>query len=329
MKINQLRRNVSDTNSGQLLDETDAALDQALTYCRTLIARLSPAILFSQGLIAALHWLTEYFSKQGLRVHVQSHVDAVALPEDHSVVIFQSVRELLFNVLKHAGTDAATVETSGPDQGHFQITVVDNGKGFDMRTLSSTTRGYGLFSMQERIEGLGGTLTVNASLGSGTRIELLVPFPNQIEVQDVNTEAPGTVDTTPDSPKLCRVLVVDDHALIRRELSSLLASMEHVTVIGEACDGREGIELAHSLRPDLILMDINMPGMDGIEATRKILDRNPDIRIIGITINTDAAVHSSMMAAGAVASISKTRLPQDLGPTISRILDRSELSPSC
>ncbi|MGE0645868.1 MAG: response regulator [Nitrospira sp.] len=325
-KVDQLRRTTSKTDTVRLLDETDSALDQALTYSRTLISRLSPTVLFSHGLIAALTWLAEYFSKQGLRVEVESYVETVTMPEDYSVLVFQSVRELLFNVLKHAGTAAATVEASVPDQGHFRISVVDNGKGFDMRALSSTTKGYGLFSIQERIEGLGGIFTLHSSPGSGTRIELLVPFPNLIEAQDVNAEAPGIVDTAPESPKLCRVMIVDDHALIRQELAKLLTAMEGVTVIGEATNGHEGVRLARTLRPELILMDVNMPGIDGIEATKQIVAQHPHIHIIGITVNTDNEIHARMIAAGAAVSLNKNTLARELQPTVSWILHRRAAS---
>lgn len=254
---------------------------------------------------------------------MQSHVDGVALPEDYAVLVFQSVRELLFNVLKHAGTDAATVEAFVSDQCHLHICVVDSGIGFDAKTLGSTTaKGYGLFSIQERIEGLGGTFTVRSSPGSGTHIELSVPIPDMVEVSDAAAEAQSTSDAAPGSPRLCRMMIVDDHVLIRQEIASLLTSMENVTVIGEACDGCEAVELARTLRPELILMDINLPGIDGIEATRQILDHSPEIKIIGITINTDAAVHAGMIAAGAMASLNKESLYRDIGPTLSRILDQ-------
>ncbi|GKS62768.1 hypothetical protein YTPLAS72_00720 [Nitrospira sp.] len=325
-KVDQLRRTTSNKDADRLLDETESVLDQALIYSRTLIARLSPTVLFSHGLIAALKWLTEYFSKQGLRVEVQSHVETVTVPEDYSVLVFQSVRELLFNVLKHAGTATATVEASISDQSHFRISVVDSGKGFDMGTLSSTTKGYGLFSIQERIEGLGGTFTVNSSLGSGTHIVLSVPFPNQTEVGDDSIEAPGIVDTPPDSRTRCRVMIVDDHALIRQEIAKLLAAIEGVIVVGEARDGDEGVRLARTLRPELILMDVNMPGIDGIEATKQIVAQHPEIQIIGITVNADTKIHARMIAAGAVVSLNKNTLSRELQPTISRILHRRTAS---
>ncbi|MBX3300700.1 MAG: response regulator [Nitrospira sp.] len=320
LKIAQLCRNPLDKKTERLLQDVSSLLDQALTYCRTLVSRLSPVILFSHGLIAGLHWLTEYFSKQGLRVHVQSQVSAVPLPEDHSVLLFHSVRELLFNVLKHAGTGEATVDTMVRDGRIVQINVVDGGAGFDENALSYEATGYGLFSIRERIEGLGGTLAVHSSPGSGTRIELSVPLPDMVAVSDMSSAVLGTSEVSPSGPRSCRVMIVDDHAMVRQELAKFLTTMKEVTVIGEASDGREGVELAGTLYPDLILMDINMPVLDGIEATRQILAQNPRVKIVGVTINTDTDLHKRLIAAGAVATLTKDALSRDLEPTIFRIL---------
>jgi len=322
MKIHQLSRHVPDANSGRLLEETDSALDQALTYCRTLISRLSPGVLFSQGLIAGLHWLSDYFSKQGLRVSVESHITAVALPEDLSVLLFQSVRELLFNVLKHAGTGAGTVQVRLHDDHILHIHVIDGGIGFDETVLNHETKGYGLFSIKERIEGLGGTFVVRSSPGSGTRVELSMPLPDMARASQMSDTAPAAVEVVLDKPKPCRAMIVDDHSLMRQELAKLLTAMQEMTVVGEACDGQEGVELARTLCPDLILMDVNMPGIDGIEATRQILAHSPGVKIIGVTVNADATIHTQMIAAGAVASLSKETLSRDLKPALSRILDQ-------
>lgn len=314
-KIDQLRRNPSDHNLSQ---EMDSLLDQALTYTRTLIAHLSPAVLFMQGIVAALHWLPEYFSKHGLRVDVKSRVATVNLSEDRSVLLFQSVRELLFNTLKHAGTGEAAVEIHVADQRVLRIIVTDDGPGFDVTKLAEETKGFGLFSIRERIEGLNGTFSVLSSPGAGTRIELSIPVEDVVGSQALSGEVRET-----DNPSIepCRVMIVDDHQVIRQELTQLLSSVTGVTVVGEASDGHQAIELASKLNPDLILMDINMPGLDGIAATRQILAQNPQIKVIGITINTDTDIHARMIATGAVASLAKDALMRDLKPTISRILD--------
>jgi two-component system invasion response regulator UvrY len=116
-------------------------------------------------------------------------------------------------------------------------------------------------------------------------------------------------------------MVVDDHQLIRQELTKLVSAMNGVTVAGEASDGHQAVKLASTLCPDLILMDINMPGLDGIEATKQILAQNPQVKVIGITIHTDSDIHTRIIAAGAVASLAKDALSRDLKPTISRMLD--------
>ena len=334
IKLAQLRREASPSETARLLGETESALDQALVYSKTLIARLSPPVLFTRGLVAAIHWLTDFFSQHGLLIHVRSQVDAVPLPEDHTVLLFQSVRELLFNVLKHAGTNEATVEIGVIDQSRLRITITDQGSGFDVTAVrSDESTGYGLFSIQERIEGLGGKFLLRSSPGAGSTIELSVLLNDgTTTVPDRTDQAPGTdrtVSRESSRSKTCRVLIVDDHALIRQELVTLLTTVKGMTVIGQASSGPQGVELAETLRPDLVLMDVNMPGFDGIEATKRILAHNPAANVIGVTINTDAEIHERMMAAGAVASLTKDTLPSDLEPTLRRILDRSELSPSC
>lgn len=82
---------------------------------------------------------------------------------------------------------------------------------------------------------------------------------------------------------MIRVLLIDDHEMVRMGLAAYLATDEEIEVIGEASDGEEGVQLASSLRPDVILMDLVMEGMDGIEATRRIIKENPEARIIVLT----------------------------------------------
>ncbi len=85
--------------------------------------------------------------------------------------------------------------------------------------------------------------------------------------------------------KTARVLLVDDHALLRKSLINLLQEEADLTVVGEATNGREAYELVASLQPDLVLMDINMPGADGIEGTRLIKEAYPDVTVIMLTVS--------------------------------------------
>jgi len=96
-----------------------------------------------------------------------------------------------------------------------------------------------------------------------------------------------------------RVLVVDDHPLFRHGLGALLGTTPDFAVVGEASTGEEAIALAGSLRPDVIVMDIQMPGVSGIEATRRILHDGPGIRILVVTMFEDDASVFMAMRAGA------------------------------
>ena len=93
-----------------------------------------------------------------------------------------------------------------------------------------------------------------------------------------------------------RVLIVDDHPVFRFGLRSLISSISEMEVIGEATNGKSAIEQAASLQPDIILMDINMPGLNGIEATRQILAAQPEIGILVITMFDDDSVFDAMQA---------------------------------
>lgn len=104
---------------------------------------------------------------------------------------------------------------------------------------------------------------------------------------------------------MVRVLVVEDHALIREGLRSFLESYGDVDVVGDATTGEEAVAEVERLFPDVVVMDINMPGMDGIAATRLIHVRYPAIPIVGLTIMSDESYLQAMLNAGAFRVLTK------------------------
>ena len=102
-----------------------------------------------------------------------------------------------------------------------------------------------------------------------------------------------------------RILIVDDHQMYRDELKKLIDHEADMGVVGIAENGKKAIELARGLQPDVILMDVKMPVMDGIEATRQILADKPDMKILALSMSSDDGSRTSMMRAGALGYIMK------------------------
>jgi DNA-binding NarL/FixJ family response regulator len=104
---------------------------------------------------------------------------------------------------------------------------------------------------------------------------------------------------------MTNVMLVDDHALVRAGLNTLISTTDDLKIIGEADGGEQAVTMAGDLEPDVVLMDMSMPGMDGIEATRRILDANPQVRVVVLTSFADQERVAGALAAGAVGYLLK------------------------
>ncbi|MES9843476.1 MAG: UvrY/SirA/GacA family response regulator transcription factor [Candidatus Sedimenticola sp. PURPLELP] len=104
---------------------------------------------------------------------------------------------------------------------------------------------------------------------------------------------------------MIKVLLVDDHELVRTGFRSILDGDSGITVVGEAVTGEEAVEKARELKPSLVLMDINMPGIGGIEATRKIRHLLPETQVIAVTVHVDAPFPEQLHEAGALGYLTK------------------------
>ena len=104
---------------------------------------------------------------------------------------------------------------------------------------------------------------------------------------------------------MINTLVVDDHDLVRYGLTRILADMPHINVVGEAASGEEAVKLTRELKPDVILMDVLMPGMGGLEATRRIHHFDPEIKVIAVTACDDDVYPSRLLNAGASGYLTK------------------------
>ncbi|MFW5752094.1 MAG: response regulator transcription factor, partial [bacterium] len=120
--------------------------------------------------------------------------------------------------------------------------------------------------------------------------------------------------------KIIQVIVVDDHYFFRKGLITFLNSIHNIKVIGEAAEGNELLELVKDKKPDMIFMDIRMPGMDGIEATRKVLEVHPDIKVIALSMMGDEEYFHHMIEAGAHGFLLKSSENRDLEEAIYKVM---------
>jgi len=301
----------------QALAEVGDGLQQAIGVARTLVADLTPPILHEAGLAEALEWLARRMRERyGLRVHLTLDRALAPVQEDLRSLLFDAVREGLLNTVKHAKCNEASVELCQQGEYWLVIRIEDQGLGFDADGADDSvgTSGFGLFSMRERLRALGGTADITSRPGQGTQVVLRAPLgrgrlpeaggpaADEWAPTDAAADAPGADD----AGNRIRILLVDDHTMVRRALASMLEDEQDLCIAGEAADGAEAIEEVERLRPDVVLMDFAMPGLDGLAATRRIKARWPEIRIVGLSMYDEADRSAAMIAAGAQAYLSKT-----------------------
>ena len=307
----QLKRENETGSASELLAEAKQQLDEAIAVARSLNIELFPPVLQRSGLPAALTWLANWAQdKYKLRVQISADPRADSGRKDVRTLLFESVRELLFNAVKYGQTDRVTLALELDADGQLCITVTDQGIGFDPARLDDRSNagqvGWGLFRIRERLTLLGGRMDIDSAPGRGTRVRLIAPRgaaeDTSIGASKLNfarTEAASAAGDKRASADALRILIVDDHPAVRRALREMLHQRPQLSVVGDAANGFEAIAHAFTLRPDVILMDVSMPHMDGVEATARIHAELPDIRILGVSMLAQNDTADAIEQAGA------------------------------
>lgn len=326
IKLGQAKLEEVTPAAAQAMTEVQEVMDQALAYTRTLVAQLSPPILNEFGLLMALRWLADRMQRElTVVLSLETMTESLPLSEEQSVLLFQSVRELLMNIVKHAGTNEAMIKVV-QSVGALAITVSDRGAGCDLVAAETGFEtGFGLFSIRERMKALGGSFEVTSMPGEGTVATLTLPLErqNSAVAEPVDEEAarvalveavslePGMVGVQRSGhvpslghPKI-RVVLVDDHQMLRQGLRTIVNAHPQLEVVGEAGDGLEAIELVRTLKPGVVVMDVNMPRCDGVQATRRIKEEFPEIHILALSMHNSPDMVERMQQAGACGYLTK------------------------
>ena len=225
----------------------------------------------------ALKALAEEISAAGVPTRLAVSGTARPLPDEAQESLYRAAQEGLTNVRKHARATRADLLLDYGEAA-VRVEVRDDGTG----TGDGQSPGFGLVGLRERAAHLGGRLHVDSAPGEG-----------------VHADDGGARMTR------VRVLLVDDQALFREALATLLAVHDDIEVVGEAGNGDEALRRAAELAPDVVLMDLRMPVLDGIAATRRLRVEQPDVRVIALTTFDDDEDVFAALRAGAVGYLLK------------------------
>ena len=295
--------------SRQKLDRALELVKQTVGEARHVIVSLRPTALDDLGLATALRLQVDSLRAEGWKVGYDEDLWEGRLSAEIETSLYRIAQEALMNVRKHARTNRVHV-TLMQLGSEVCLKIRDWGCGFDSRLpLSGSSvagKQLGLCGMRERATLLGGEFTIHSQQGAGTSVIAEIPLPYA---------TPTTGKQIPDpqckvSP--IRLIVADDHALVREGLRALLTSEPDLEVVGEATNGRDALQLCRHLRPDLALMDVRMPTMDGLAATRAIKAEGNAAGVLMLTVYENPDYLFEAIQAGACGYVIKNACKREL-----------------
>jgi DNA-binding NarL/FixJ family response regulator/anti-sigma regulatory factor (Ser/Thr protein kinase) len=247
----------------------------------------------SLPLVHTLRQVSEEF-----QTHAKVNVRFRAIGEEYPVgkqvkmTLFRCLQESLTNAVRHGqATDIVVSLHFEPQQ--TRLEVQDNGRGEE-----NWKNGFGITAMKERAAHLQGRVSVYSERGEGTLVTCFVP---------------RLVEST---EEIIRLLIVDDHSFIRESLRTILEGQRELQVVGMAEDGAQALKLCEELEPDLVLMDLEMPNMDGITTTKRMKEKWPDIRVLVLSTFQDTEKAKEIMRSGADGYLLKSMESRELAETI-------------
>ncbi len=310
------RRYVPDSDRDrEKLDRALELIKQTVREARH-VANLRPTALDDFGLATALRLHVEEFSGEECQVGYEETIGEDRLPVPVETTLFRVAQEALTNVRKHAQSPRVEVRLERLDR-TVRLEVRDWGRGFksgEGMTEGGPGERVGLAGMRERVVLLGGHLEVDSQPGAGTTIVAEVPLFG--EHTSVESEVSREARTEP-----ARIIIADDHELVRGGMRMMLEEEPGLEVVGEAVNGREALELCRRLRPDLVLMDVRMPEMDGLKATHAIKQEHPSIGILMVTMHENPNYLLEAISAGAAGYVLKGAPGERLISAIRRTIE--------
>ena len=307
-----MRRKLDPESAGSIL-QVERMLEQAIDDSRALTTELSPAGALRRRAWAGGRGAGQSFERQrGIRVGVE--IDRRAEPQEEQVrvLLFEAVRELLTNIAEHSQAKSAHIQIGLSRNNHIDITVSDDGIGLEPAAIESTKRRhklFGLMEIRERLKYIGGGMRFESAPGEGTDVTLSIPseLREQSEANQFQRTPPPASAIATDRTRRdrCRVVVADDHAIFREGLINMLSQDPEFQIVGEAADGEEAIAVATLVKPDILICDVSMPKLSGIEVTSRLAQPDPRDEDHRPSMHDGRDIARAMRTAGAVAYVTK------------------------
>ena len=234
----------------------------------------------------------EFQEHANVTVRFQAFGEEYMITRQAKTMLYRCLQESLTNAVRHGQSTAITVFLRFELQ-QTRLEIQDNGRGTEQ-----LRDGFGLRAMKERAMNVQGQIAIYSKPDEGTLVTCTLP--RQIEAED----------------EVIRLLLVDDQPFIRDSLQIILEEQHDLQIAGMAEDGRQAVEQCRLLQPQLVLMDLDMPHMDGISATRMIKQTWPQIHILILTTFEDTEQALQAMQSGADGYLLKSMHPGELAETI-------------
>lgn len=249
-------------------------------------------------LIEALKKLIDEFqANSNVNVRFRTIGEECPIPRQAQITFYRCLQESLTNAVRHGHATEIVVSLQFEQQ-QTRLEVQDNGQGAE-----HLQEGFGLTAMKERAFNLQGQISVYSELGEGTVVTCTLP--RQVELPD----------------EVIRLLLVDDQPFIRESLRILLEGQRDLQVVGLAEDGQQAVTMCEQVQPQVVLMDLDMPNMDGISATKMIKQNWPDIHVLILTTFQAKEKAIEVLRSGADGYLLKSMEPHELAETI-RLIHR-------
>jgi CheY-like chemotaxis protein len=329
MALSQLltgKRAVLDAETVRVLSECDKLNKQVGEEIRTLSYLLHPPLLDELGLSSAVKWGAEGFERRtGISVKVEIFPELIRLPTDVEMTLFRVIQESLTNVHRYSGSSTAFV-TANVSSSEIEVKIGDVGKGMHRDLLNSTNgnvapHGVGIQGMKEGVRQLDGKLGTTSQLNKGTIVTVTLPltqshataYPESARDAGLSLFASPTETSAPErGVSRKQILIADDHEMLRQGLRTMLEKELEWEICGEATDGQDAVDKTTALQPDLVILDINMPVLNGLTAVRQILRKRPQTKILIFSVHDSDQTVKEIRAAGAHGYISKSNGSGDL-----------------